>query len=270
VTTNDDHHHHRHDVFPLQHLPDGGVPQQKDRVSLKPPMTLQRIMEYFQQRPPPEVEDTSVLLYDVILLINLTASISLWVVHRMDVSFIAPAISEGCLLSLLWIVSGLFNGAFLYSAVDGHRQNGGPPAASILAVHTFVNTINLRLLFALGAAILDHRPVGTGLGEDLLSLEMGFGLVLMTVWRGLHSRQKHPYDYCDTTAKAHESRVTRQQLCANNKLKNNSRRMNPRTCIDRHNIVQSVSKMIDEPCCGGRDAQGNPRVRKDEAEAITG
>lgn len=152
---------------------------------------LNGIKEYdesFKQRPPPEIEDTSVLLYDIFLLINLTASVSLWVVHRLDVSFIAPAISEGCLLSILWVASGLYSGAFLYSAVDGHRSDGGPRLASMLALNTFVNTMNLRLLFALGAAVVDHRPVGTGLGEDLIGLELGFGLVLMTTWRALHSK----------------------------------------------------------------------------------
>jgi hypothetical protein len=194
--TNDDH------VYCPSHdssSSDGGLQDDiNGRKSLRrpPPVTrmqrtswLATVMESFKRTgPPPEVEDTSVLLYDVFLLINLTASISLWVVHRMDVSFMAPAISEGCLLSVLWIASGLYSGAFLYSAVDGHRPDGGPPAASMLAVNTFINTINLRLLFALASAVLEHRPVGTGVGEDLLSLEMGFGLVLMTVWRALHSR----------------------------------------------------------------------------------
>jgi hypothetical protein len=202
IMTNDDQ-HHTDALAPSANFPssdsssDGGLQEDggSGQSSLKPPLTmrLQRLwfeaMESFKQTgPPPEVEDTSVLLYDVFLLINLTASISLWVVHRLDVSFMASAISEGCLLSVLWIASGLYSGAFLYSAVDGHRPNGGPQAASMLALNTFVNTINLRLLFALGSAIVQHRPVGIGLGEDLLSLEMGFGLVLMTVWRALHSR----------------------------------------------------------------------------------
>jgi hypothetical protein len=193
--TNDDH------VYCLSHdsSSDGGLQDDINgsKSSLRPPLVMRMqqtswfaaVMESFKQTgPPPEVEDTSVLLYDIFLLINLTASISLWVVHRMDVSFMAPAISEGCLLSVLWIASGLYSGAFLYSAVDGHRPDGGPQAASMLALNTFINTINLRLLFALASAVLEHRPVGTGVGEDLLSLEMGFGLVLMTVWRALHSR----------------------------------------------------------------------------------
>lgn len=153
--------------------------------------------EAWQQRraltrmPPFQVDDTNLLFYDVFLLVNLVLSISFWVVHRMDFQFIASAFSEGCLLSLAWIASGLYSGAFLSSAVDGHYgstdERGGPKAAALLGFQTFVNTINLRLLFALVSAIVEHRPAGTAPGEEFLALEIGFGLVLMSVWRMGHS-----------------------------------------------------------------------------------
>jgi hypothetical protein len=141
--------------------------------------------------PPFQVDDTSLLFYDVFLLVNLVLSISFWVVHRMDFQFIASAFSEGCLLSLVWIAAGLYSGAFLSSAVDGHYgstdERGGPKAAALLGFQTFVNTVNLRLLLALVSAIIEHRPAGTAPGEEFLALEIGFGLVLMSVWRMGHS-----------------------------------------------------------------------------------
>jgi hypothetical protein len=146
---------------------------------------------YAGKRPPPEVEDTSVLFYDVFLIINLTVSISFWSAHRMNFDYIGAALSEGCLMSLLWIGAGLYTGAFLYSAADGHYgasdERGGPKAAGLLGLNTFLNAVNLRLVFALGAALLQHRHVGSALGEELLPLEIGFGLVLMGGWRALHS-----------------------------------------------------------------------------------
>jgi hypothetical protein len=144
-----------------------------------------------KRRPPMQVEDTNLLFYDIFLIINLVVSISFWVVHRMDLSFIGTAFNEGCLFSILWIASGLYTGAFLNSAVDGHfgssSEKGGPRAAGLLAFHTFVNAINLRLLFALLVAVVQHRPVGEAAGEQLMPLEIGFGLILMSFWRILHS-----------------------------------------------------------------------------------
>jgi hypothetical protein len=141
--------------------------------------------------PPLLVEDNPLLLYDILLILNLTASISFWVVHRMSFDYIAPAISEGSLMCILWIISGLFNGAFLYSAVDGHYNpsddRAGPKAAGMLGLHTFINTASLRVILALVTAIVEHRPVGAVPGEDLVPLEIAFGLVLMSLWRLLHS-----------------------------------------------------------------------------------
>ena len=74
--------------------------------------------------PPLQIDDTNLLLYDVMLLLNLVVSISFWVVHRMQFEFVALAFNEGCLLSILWILAGLYHGAFLDSAKDGHQ----PPA----------------------------------------------------------------------------------------------------------------------------------------------
>lgn len=149
--------------------------------------------EALKRRPPFQVDDLNVLAYDIILIINLAVSISLWVVHRMDLTRIGSAFSEGCLMSLLWIGAGLFTGAFLNSAVDGHfgsedEERGGPKGAGFLAFHTFINAINLRLLFALVVAVMQHRPVGSAAGEQLMPLEIGFGLILMIFWRALHSR----------------------------------------------------------------------------------
>jgi hypothetical protein len=134
-----------------------------------------------------------VLLYDIFLLLNLVTSISFWVIHRMQLAWIGMAVSEGCLLSLCWVAAGLYTGAFLGSAVDGHygssdEARGGPKGAAGLAASTFLNTINLRLLVALVLAVFQHRPVDVVSGpEALLPLELGLGWVLMPAWRWLHS-----------------------------------------------------------------------------------
>ena len=171
------------------------------------------------------MEDWNVLFYDLLLIINLVVSISFWVVHRMDISYIGIAFNEGCLLSLLWIVAGLFNGSFLYTAIDGHQRpnpnnnnsimkmkitmnnnanqlvnttdttatdnhnksSGGPMAAGLLALHTYINTMNLRLVYALVVAMLEHRSALSNASELLIPLEFGYGLVLMILWRTLHS-----------------------------------------------------------------------------------
>jgi len=147
--------------------------------------------EQGRKRPPVQVEDQDVMLFDVFLLVNLSLSISFWVVHRMDLSYVGSAFNEGCLLSVCWLVAGLWNGVFLNSAVDGHYgstdERGGPKAAGLLALNTFVGTINLRLLFALMVAVLGHRHVGGIGGEEFMPLELGCGLILMTSWRALHS-----------------------------------------------------------------------------------
>jgi hypothetical protein len=160
--------------------------------------------------PPFFIEDWNVLLYDILLIVNLSVSISFWVIHRFDVSYIGIAFNEGCLLSLLWICAGLWNGSFLYSAIDGHYPprpppmknrtaatatnsdptdpySGGPLAAGVLAFHTYINTINLRLLWALGMAMIEHRPALSTASELLLPLEFGYGVMLMMLWRTLHS-----------------------------------------------------------------------------------
>jgi hypothetical protein len=152
------------------------------------------IKEYdkaFKRLPPFQVEDLNVLFYDTFLIINLSVSISFWVVHRMDLAWIGTAFNEGCLMSLLWIAAGLYTGAFLNSAVDGHfgssEERGGPRAAGLLACNTYINAVNLRLLFAFVVAVIQHRPVGSAAGEQLMPLEIGFGLMLMIFWRALHS-----------------------------------------------------------------------------------
>ena len=152
------------------------------------------VVELFRARqklPPLQVDDANLLLYDVFLMVNLSMSISFWVTHRMNFEYLPSAFSEGCLLSIFWILSGLYNGMFLYSAVDGHYgtsdDRGGPKAAALLALNTYVNTVNLRLLFALIVAVAEHRQVGVSPSEQILPLEIGFGLLLMSSWRALHS-----------------------------------------------------------------------------------
>lgn len=151
-------------------------------------------IELFRERrkmPPMQIDDTNLLLYDVFLIVNLTLSISFWVTYRMDFSFLPIAFSEGCLFSIFWILSGLYHGMFLYSAVDGHYgsadERGGPKAAATLALNTYINAVNLRLVFAFLEAVAEHRPAGMASGEQLLPLEIGFGLLLMSSWRALHS-----------------------------------------------------------------------------------
>ena len=146
--------------------------------------------------PPIQIDDSNVLFYDVFLIVNLSISISFWVTHRLDFNYIPAALNEGCLFSILWILSGLYHGSFLYSAIDGHydpmddeENKGGPKAAAMLAFNTFINTINLRLIAALLGAWIQHRKVGFGSMEELIPLEVTFGLVLMTMWRAVHSQQ---------------------------------------------------------------------------------
>mmetsp|Transcript_11842 Transcript_11842/g.15545 ORF Transcript_11842/g.15545 Transcript_11842/m.15545 type:complete len:234 (+) Transcript_11842:178-879(+) len=147
--------------------------------------------EQGRQRPPLQVEDQDVMIFDVFLLINLTLSISMWVVHRTQIEYIGAAFNEGCLLAFCWLIAGLWNGAFLNSAVDGHYgssdERAGPKAAAFLALNTYVGVINLRLLFALIVAVVEHRQVGGIGGEEFMPLELGFGLILMSSWRFFHS-----------------------------------------------------------------------------------
>jgi hypothetical protein len=143
----------------------------------------------YKKLPPMQVEDMNVLLYDIFLIVNLSMSTSFWVTHRMSFFHLASAFNEGCLFSILWIVAGLYHGSFLRSAVDGHYEDerGGPKAAFVLAMNTFVNATSLRLLVALLVAVVQHRPVGMDAGEQLLPIEIGFGLMMMSSWRFLHS-----------------------------------------------------------------------------------
>jgi hypothetical protein len=144
--------------------------------------------------PPIQIDDTNLLLYDTILLTNLSVSISFFVAHRLNYLYLPSSLNEGSVLSLCWTVAGLASGSFLYSAVDGHydprdenyADKGGPRGAGLLAVSTFVTTCSLRIALALICAVLEHRPVGTG-GEELIPLEIPFGLVLMSAWRTLHA-----------------------------------------------------------------------------------
>lgn len=150
--------------------------------------------------PPLDIDDTNLVLYDVFLLMNLVVSISYLVVHRLNIQYVPSSLHEGALLSICWIIAGLGNGAFIYSAIDGHydprsmdengeyEKKGGPRAAGLLAVSTFVTTSSLRIMMALVLAVLQHRRVGlVGSGEELIPLEIIFGLVLMSLWRTFHS-----------------------------------------------------------------------------------
>lgn len=170
------------------------------------PSTLQRMFDeipfvhlFFSEGrkkiPPFQVDDFGVMMYDIFLIVNLSLSISFWVTHRLDFTFIPYAFNEGCLFSILWIAAGLYHGSFLYSAMDGHyplddeEGRGGPKAATALAFNTYINAINLRLVSALVGAWMQHRKVGEGSPmEELIPLEIGCGLVLMTMWRALHSQ----------------------------------------------------------------------------------
>ena len=154
-------------------------------------VTIQDYDRLWQNRPPMKVEDVNLLFYDIILMLNLAVSISFWVVHRMDFTYIGTAFNEGCLMSLMWIAAGLYSGAFLNSAVDGHHDAeakvGGPKGAGILAFQAYINASSLRLLFSLLVAVAQHRPVGAALGEQIMPLEIGFGLIMISCWRILHS-----------------------------------------------------------------------------------
>jgi hypothetical protein len=59
-------------------------------------LSFLRINEDEYKKPPPfQVEDTSLLFYDVFLILNLSLSISFWAVHRMSFDYIGSAVSEG-------------------------------------------------------------------------------------------------------------------------------------------------------------------------------
>lgn len=155
-----------------------------------------------RNRPPILVEDAQLLLYDIFLLLNLSVSISFWVVNRSSpIPHISHAFSEGSLLCLLWVIAGLGNGVFLYSAVDAHygdqithsekeneRKKGGPQGAGLLAFNTFVTVCSFRIIIALAEAVIGHRHVGDVDGEMLIPLELGGGLILISFWRMLHSQ----------------------------------------------------------------------------------
>mmetsp|Transcript_27585 Transcript_27585/g.66302 ORF Transcript_27585/g.66302 Transcript_27585/m.66302 type:complete len:414 (+) Transcript_27585:420-1661(+) len=151
--------------------------------------------------PPILVEDSNVLFYDIFLIVNLSLSISIWVTHRLDITYLPIAFNEGCFFSSLWILAGLYHGSFLYSSIDGHYdpmedpEKAGPKAAAALAFNTYINAINLRLVAALIGAWVQHRQVGLlsidGFSgeamEQLIPLEITCGIVLMPLWRALHS-----------------------------------------------------------------------------------
>ena len=181
--------------------------------SSKVPNTLQRWVDEIpfgylfrgkegrDKLPPVLVEDNNILFYDIFLIINLSLSISFWVTHRLDITYLPIAFNEGCFFSSLWILAGLYHGSFLYSSIDGHYdpmkepEKAGPKAAAALAFNTYINAINLRLVAALIGAWVQHRQVGLlsidGFSgeamEQLIPLEMTCGLVLMPLWRSLHS-----------------------------------------------------------------------------------
>ena len=59
------------------------------------PSTLWSMLTGNGGRPPIQVDDTNVLFYDVLLLLNLSVSISFGVTHRMNLSYISSALDEG-------------------------------------------------------------------------------------------------------------------------------------------------------------------------------
>ena len=168
-------------------IPDG----RKDDNLVFKLMAFQEELGLWKKLPPFNVEDTSLLYYDVFLIVNLALSISFWVTHRLELAFLPAALSEGSLMSLLWICTGLVNGAFLDSAKDGHfgssDERGGPKAAGLLGFSTFLNAINLRLVVALVMAFTEHRPIGSTPAEEIMTLEIGFGLILMSCFRFVYS-----------------------------------------------------------------------------------
>lgn len=139
-------------------------------------------------KPPPLlVEDFNLLSGDIFLLVLLSIT-SFWSYYHASLEYLTLALNEASLLCILWIVAGLANGAFLYSAVDGHYKSGdekgGPVAAGMLGLNTSFFVGNLRVILA----ILVYK---IGLGEpekELIILEIGSLIALMSSWRMLHSR----------------------------------------------------------------------------------
>lgn len=60
----------------------------------------------FKKLPPLRLEDMDLLFYDIFLIVNLSLSISFWVIHRVDFSYLPSALNEGCIFSVFWILSG--------------------------------------------------------------------------------------------------------------------------------------------------------------------
>ena len=147
--------------------------------------------------PPLRIDDEGLLLCDIFLLLNLTGSISFWIVHRMSFDYILPALSEGSLICILWFVAGWFRGAFINPEAldngDSESDTSGPNAAGLMGLNTFIDTSILRVTLALILAVLQHRQVGSVPGEDLMLLEISFGLVQMSLWRALHSVYTSPF-----------------------------------------------------------------------------
>ena len=153
--------------------------------------SIQQEAAKYRRLPPIHIEDNSLLWFDLFLLVTVSTAASLGVVHRTDVAYLGSGFNEGCLMSICWLIAGLYNGAFLWGAVDGHYGSadprGGPKAAGMLGFHTYIGAVNLRLLFALLVAIMQHRTVGSVGGELLIPPEMGAGVAIMSAWRYLHS-----------------------------------------------------------------------------------
>eukprot|EP00588_Corethron_pennatum_P030969 CAMPEP_0194337682 /NCGR_PEP_ID=MMETSP0171-20130528/77103_1 /TAXON_ID=218684 /ORGANISM="Corethron pennatum, Strain L29A3" /LENGTH=242 /DNA_ID=CAMNT_0039101547 /DNA_START=171 /DNA_END=899 /DNA_ORIENTATION=+ len=148
----------------------------------------------YKKMPPLIVDDPTLVLYDVLLLVNLSFATSTWVVHRPSfsvsdellgasepVAHIASAVNEGCLLAILWVIAGLFNGRVFRNVGDE------PEIAAWEALNVFLTTTSLRLIVALAVAFIEHRPVGASDGESLIAIEVAFGFVMMAIWRYVYS-----------------------------------------------------------------------------------
>ena len=156
------------------------------------------------------VGDVQLLLLDVVLLLNLALSASFWVVYRLDVmKTLTVALNEGCLLAVCWIVAGIYHDSFSFGVGESKETLDKERTAGLLGLRTFATASYIRLGIAL-LGLLFHQnlawlPFGDtsgfdgaavellGGGDDakawkLISLELSVGVVLMSIWRVLHSQ----------------------------------------------------------------------------------
>uniref|UniRef100_A0A7S2QVV8 Uncharacterized protein n=1 Tax=Triparma pacifica TaxID=91992 RepID=A0A7S2QVV8_9STRA len=131
-------------------------------------------------RPPLNLDFAlPLIIYDVFLLMNLSISLNLWVYH--SISLLPPftglnsAFVEGSRLSVCWEISSISSSFY-------HPPNVKSEPA-IRAATAYTTATALLLTEELARAAMDNGIAG----NLFLAQEIGFGGLLMVVWRTMHS-----------------------------------------------------------------------------------